>query len=338
MARNRKRKRKLSTGALIIRSAAYIIVGVAAVFAVIAAVKHLTKSSDEDIALDQSDTSAYTREASSSDPSDSTDTNASESSSADESETQSTESTEEENVDIDDIDNEWAMFLVNKNNPLPDNYDNMITTSVIYSTAEKDYEFDSRAASYMTDMIAAAKADGINLQVISSYRTIEYQQYNFDRSVQQRVNNGMTYDEAYEDTAKEVAFPGESEHNAGLSADIFSDEYVSLDDDGFKNTKAYAWLMENAASYGFILRYPEGKDDITGFIYEPWHFRFVGIYYAKKVQESGLCLEEYFDSMGWLDENGTAIKMTVTGVTDETSDTVTETPAEDESEGVVIIV
>ena len=121
----------------------------------------------------------------------------------------------------------------------------------------------------------------------------------------------MSYDEAVLDTEKEVAYPGKSEHNAGLSADIFSDEYVSFDDDGFKNTKAYAWLMENAADYGFILRYPEGKEDETGIIYEPWHYRFVGVYYAHKVSESGLCLEEYFKANGWLDENGTAIKMTV---------------------------
>lgn len=213
--------------------------------------------------------------------------------------------------DQENIDNAWAMFLVNNQNPLPDDYDKRIKTKKVYSNGERDFEFDERAADYLTDMFSAAKKDGINLTVNSSYRTIEYQQYNFDRSVQQRVNNGMSYDEAVLDTEKEVAYPGKSEHNAGLSADIFSDEYVSFDDDGFKNTKAYAWLMENAADYGFILRYPEGKEAETGIIYEPWHYRFIGVYYAHKVQESGLCLEEYFEQNGWLDENGTAIKMTV---------------------------
>lgn len=213
--------------------------------------------------------------------------------------------------DQENIDNAWAMFLVNNQNPLPDDYDKRIKTKKVYSNGERDFEFDERAADYLTDMFAAAKKDGINLTVNSSYRTIEYQQFNFDRSVQQRVNNGMSYDEAVLDTEKEVAYPGKSEHNAGLSSDIFSDEYVSFDDDGFKNTKAYAWLMENAADYGFILRYPEGKEAETGIIYEPWHYRFIGVYYAHKVQESGLCLEEYFGQNGWLDENGTAIKMTV---------------------------
>lgn len=210
-----------------------------------------------------------------------------------------------------DIDNAWAMFLVNNQNPLPDDYDKRILVKKVYSNGERDFEFDERAADYLIDMFEAAKKDGINLTVNSSYRTIEYQQYNFDRSVQQRVNNGMSYEEAVLDTEKEVAYPGKSEHNAGLSADIFSDEYVSFDDDGFKNTKAYAWLMENAADYGFILRYPEGKEAETGIIYEPWHYRFVGVYYAHKVKDSGLCLEEFFEENGWLDENGTAVKMTV---------------------------
>lgn len=222
-----------------------------------------------------------------------------------ESETPTTEEPQEE------IDNEWAMFLVNNNNSLPDDYDKRISVKQVYTNGERTFDFDERAADYLIDMFEAAKKDGINLTVNSAYRTIEYQQYNFDRSVQQRVNNGMSYDEAVADTEKEVAYPGKSEHNAGLSADIFSDEYVSFDDDGFKNTKAYEWLMENAADYGFILRYPENKEDKTEIIYEPWHYRFVGVYYAHKVKDSGLCLEEFFEQNGWLDENGKAIKMTV---------------------------
>lgn len=222
-----------------------------------------------------------------------------------ESEMPTTEEPQEE------IDNEWAMFLVNNYNALPDDYDKRISVKQVYTNGERTFDFDERAADYLIDMFEAAKKDGINLTVNSAYRTIEYQQFNFDRSVQQRVNNGMSYDEAVADTEKEVAYPGKSEHNAGLSADIFSDEYVSFDDDGFKNTKAYAWLMENAADYGFILRYPENKEDKTEIIYEPWHYRFVGVYYAHKVKDSGLCLEEYFEQNGWLDENGVAVEMVV---------------------------
>ncbi|MBQ8780614.1 MAG: M15 family metallopeptidase [Oscillospiraceae bacterium] len=215
---------------------------------------------------------------------------------------------------IKEIDNEWAMFLVNSVNPLPDNYDSLISTEVVFTNGDRDFSVDSRMAPYLTNMIEAAKADGIDLAVASAYRSMEYQQYNFDRSVQQRISDrGMTYDEAYTDTLKEVALPGVSEHNAGLAVDILSGEYYSFDDDGFKNTKAYAWLMEHAQEYGFILRYPEGKEDVTGIIYEPWHYRFVGVYYANKVKDSGLCLEEYYQEQGWAGSDGTATKMTVNG-------------------------
>lgn len=207
------------------------------------------------------------------------------------------------------IDNEWAMFLVNNQNPLPDNYDSIIETELVY-TSYREYYMDARMADYMKRMLADAEKDGINLKIVSAYRTIEYQQQNFENSVQDRIAKGMTEEEAREDTAREVAFPGKSEHNAGLSADIMSDEYESMDDDGFKDTKAYAWLSEHAAEYGFILRYPENKEHITNIIYEPWHYRFVGVYYANEIKDSGLCLEEYFEKQGWLDKDGKAIDMT----------------------------
>ena len=215
-----------------------------------------------------------------------------------------TEPEEDENID-----NKWAMFLVNKNNPLPKDYDNMIETEVVFESW-REYYLDVRAADYLERMIDDAKEDGIDLLVVSAYRTIEYQQQNFDNSVQDRMDNrGMTYDEAYADTLAEVALPGESEHNAGLALDIMCEEYQSMDDDGFENTDAFRWLNEHAAEYGFILRYPKGKQDVTGIIYEPWHYRFVGLYYANEIKNSGLCLEEYFEKQGWLDENGKAVKM-----------------------------
>ena len=108
-------------------------------------------------------------------------------------------------------------------------------------------------------MLKAAENDGIDLYVVSAYRTIEYQQQNFDNSVQDRVDRGMSYDDAYADTLAEVALPGESEHNAGLALDIMVEEYQNMDDDGFEDTEAFAWLDKHAAEYGFILRYPQGK-------------------------------------------------------------------------------
>lgn len=218
-----------------------------------------------------------------------------------------TEIPPEEDEDI-NADNKWAMFLVNKQNPLPDNYDSMIETELVYE-GDKDGYVDKRAAKYATDMFAAAKEDGIDLWVISSYRTIGYQQDNFDRSVQQRIDNGMTKEEAIADTKREVAMPGESEHNAGLAMDIMSAEYTSMDDAGFEDTKAFEWLDKHAAEYGFILRYPKDKESVTEIIYEPWHYRFVGVYYANEIKKSGLCLEEYFAERGWTDKDGKAVKM-----------------------------
>lgn len=218
-----------------------------------------------------------------------------------------TEIQPEEDEDI-NADNKWAMFLVNKQNPLPDNYDSIIETELVYEGDKNGY-VDKRAAKYAKDMFAAAKEDGIDLWVVSSYRTIDYQRQNFDRSVQQRMDNGMTYDDAYADTLREVAMPGESEHNAGLAMDIMSAEYTSMDDAGFENTKAFEWLDKHAAEYGFILRYPKDKESITEIIYEPWHYRFVGIYYAKEIKKKGLCLEEYFAERSWIDGDGKAVKM-----------------------------
>lgn len=216
--------------------------------------------------------------------------------------------TEAEPEEDENIDNKWAMFLVNGKNPLPDDYDSVIETKVIFK-GYKDYELDVRAADYIERMIADAKEDGIDLLVVSAYRTIQYQQQNFERSVQERIDRGMSREEALEDTAREVAMPGKSEHNAGLALDIMSEEYTSMDDDGFENTEAFAWLDKHAAEYGFILRYPKDKYDVTKIIYEPWHYRFVGLYYANEIKKSGLCLEEYFEEQGWTDDSGKAVKM-----------------------------
>jgi D-alanyl-D-alanine carboxypeptidase len=212
-------------------------------------------------------------------------------------------------IEEENIDNEWAMFLVNNQNPLPSNYDDIITTEWIAENY-KSYYMDSRAAPYALDMIDAAKKDGIELYVVSAYRTIAYQEENLAGSVQDRVNAGMSYEEAYVDALQSVALPGCSEHNAGLAADLMSVNNTNMNDSSFENTPEFAWLSEHAAEYGFILRYPDGKQDITGIIYEPWHYRFVGVYYADKIKDSGLTMEEFFEKEGWLDENGKAIKMT----------------------------
>ena len=244
------------------------------------------------------------------------------------SDTATTETTpaETEPEEDENIDNKWAMFLVNKKNPLPQNYDDIIETEVVFESW-REYYLDVRAADYIKRMIDDASKDGVDLLVVSAYRDMAYQQQNFENSVQDRVDRGMSYDDAYADTLAEVALPGESEHNAGLALDIMCEENQNMDDDSFETTEAFAWLDKHAHEYGFILRYPKGKQDITGIIYEPWHYRFVGLYYAKEIKDSGLCLEEYYESRGWVDEDGKATKMRGPFDTPKEEETVTTTTA-----------
>lgn len=221
-----------------------------------------------------------------------------------------TEAPEIDYSDPDEADNTWAMFLINEENPLPRRYDDVIKTQLV-DTTYREYYLDERAAPYYMEMLEAARADGIDLLTVSAYRTYDYQKNNFNNNVETRMGEGMTYDEAYKESLASVQLPGQSEHNAGLAVDILCNEYNSMDDDGFENTESFKWLDEHAAEYGFILRYPKGKQEITKIIYEPWHYRFVGEYYAKEIKESGLCMEEYFEEKGWLDENNAAVSHTI---------------------------
>ena len=181
---------------------------------------------------------------------------------------------------------EYYLLLANAENPLPQDW------SVQTEEVQNGYEMDKRAAPAMREMIQAAKEDGVELMLCSAYRSIEKQQQLFDRSQQAYMAQGMSEEEAYAKTATETAIPGTSEHQTGLAADIVTPTYQMLDA-GFADTPAGQWLSEHATEYGFVLRYPQDKQEVTGIIYESWHYRFVGKTHAKLMKESGLCLEEY---------------------------------------------
>ncbi|MGN0520883.1 MAG: D-alanyl-D-alanine carboxypeptidase family protein [Candidatus Fimenecus sp.] len=177
----------------------------------------------------------------------------------------------------------WELTLVNLQYRLPEEYVPTLKAAVEGSTVQ----LDERVAPFYAEMYAAAKADGYTLTPYSGYRTYARQQENFDLKVAYYVSQGLSETEAIAKTQTRILPAGASEHNMGFSMDIVS---ASAD---FISTKEFSWLLEHAHEYGFILRYPENKTEITGVMYEPWHWRFVGKEAAAEMQKSGQCLEEY---------------------------------------------
>lgn len=188
---------------------------------------------------------------------------------------------------------DWRMILVSPASPMPEDYTVDVSSALSDSP---NNTLQAEAADAFLQMKDAAAADGVTLHLQSGYRSVEYQRGLFNKQIQKWKDTGMTEAEATEKAKTVVTPPGCSEHNCGLAADINSPEYWSLEEP-FKNTNAYAWLCAHAEDYGFILRYPKEKEDITGIIYEPWHWRYVGVENARRVNASGLCLEEYIQQL-----------------------------------------
>lgn len=188
---------------------------------------------------------------------------------------------------------DWRMILVSPVSPMPDGY--TVETKACNSDTTNN-KLQTEAADAFLQMKDAAAADGVTLHLQSGYRSVEYQSNLFNKQIQKWKDAGMNEADATEKAKTVVTPPGCSEHNCGLAADINSPEYWSLDEP-FKNTNAYAWLCAHAEDYGFILRYPKDKEDITGIIYEPWHWRYVGVENARRINASGLCLEEYVEQL-----------------------------------------
>lgn len=183
---------------------------------------------------------------------------------------------------------DWRLILVNKQNMVPDGYEadlGNINGSLLA---------DERIIPDIYEMLDAAKADGVNLMICSAYRSYDRQTTLFNNKMKKLMSRGMSYMDAYAVGSMSVTVPGTSEHQLGLALDILTSSYTEMDD-GFGETEAGKWLAANAPKYGFILRYPAGKEEITGIIYEPWHFRYVGKEYSEDITELGVTLEEYLD-------------------------------------------
>lgn len=187
------------------------------------------------------------------------------------------------------------LILVNKINKLSSSFvpENLKELDIPFVGAIDSNRMEQDAGLALERMFLAAKEDGVILQGRSGYRSYNTQKINYNNKVslmgQQQAD-------------KYVAKPGFSEHQTGLVMDIVTPGYNKLDS-GFKNTSAYKWLTTNCADFGFILRYPEGKSHITGYNFEPWHYRYVGIDHAKIIMSNNLTLEQYISDYIYTSEN-----------------------------------
>ena len=182
---------------------------------------------------------------------------------------------------------DWKLVLVNSHNPLAEDY-------IPELAGIEGEQFDIRAVDALCDMLNAAREQGLSPIICSGYRSISVQSELFNRQVEAEIYNGHSPQEAQEVAASVVAYPATSEHNLGLAADIVAESNQRLTEEQ-ENTAEQMWLMENCAEYGFILRYPKDKQYITGVIYEPWHYRYVGVEAATEIMSRGICLEEYLE-------------------------------------------
>ena len=182
------------------------------------------------------------------------------------------------------------MVLVNHTNKMPDDY--TFDTKECGSATAVNKTLQTVACDAFLAMQKAAAADGVTVWMQSGYRSVKYQTSLYEKKTQYYLNKGYDNAAAKEKAAAVVNPPGYSEHNCGLAADLNSPEHTGLDE-GFENTAAFRWLCAHAGDYGFILRYPKDAEDI----YEPWHWRYVGVENAARINASGLCFEEYIQTL-----------------------------------------
>ncbi|MBQ4571993.1 MAG: M15 family metallopeptidase [Clostridia bacterium] len=181
----------------------------------------------------------------------------------------------------------WMLALINKNYPLDKNY-SMSTATVVEGSS---VTADIRVAEAYRQMYNAAMSEDVVLTPYSGYCSYQRQKIIYDNKVQAFLLQGLTEEEAKQSAEKRVEPAGCSENGAGLAVDVISASA------GFASTNEYKWLVANAHNFGFVLRYPEDKTEITGMIYQPWHWRYVGVDVATEMKDQNLCLEEYLGAV-----------------------------------------
>ena len=181
---------------------------------------------------------------------------------------------------------DWRLILVNPWNALPEDYE------ITLKQLDNGHAVDERCYPDLQEMMDACRADGLSPLICSSYRTQEKQEYLYQNKINRLIAQGYSQEDAVAAAGAVVAVPGTSEHQLGLALDIVDVNNQNLDESQ-ESTAVQQWLMEHCWEYGFILRYPNDKSEITGIIYEPWHYRYVGREAAEEIYSQGVCLEEY---------------------------------------------
>lgn len=182
-------------------------------------------------------------------------------------------------------------IFVNPWNPLPEGFTPELT-EIGYG-----HQIDPACQEALEQMLADCRAAGFHPTIVSSYRSIDRQKANLQRMINSYLDDGYSYNDAYARSIQIVAVPGTSEHHLGLALDIVDSSYTKLNHQQAK-MPTQKWLMEHCWEYGFILRYPENTTDITGIIWEPWHYRYVGTELSLEIRDlGGITLEEYIDNL-----------------------------------------
>lgn len=197
--------------------------------------------------------------------------------------------------DIDSNISDWELLLVNKKYKVPQEY------VVELEEIESIHQVDKRIVEPLRQMLSDARKEGLSPIICSSYRTNEKQKKLYNNKVNEYKRWGFSDEEAEELASYWVAIPRTGEHETGLAVDIVSENYQILDEKQ-EQTDVQKWLIENSYKYGFTLRYPTDKKDITMINYEPWHYRYVGIDNATYMKEHDMCLEEYIDYLKQFEE------------------------------------
>lgn len=184
----------------------------------------------------------------------------------------------------------WALILVNRSHPLPEEY--AVTQESISTGISVDY----RIADPLKEMVIRAKEDGINLVLTSGYQDGQLQQQLFDDALRALVESGMSEELATAEVQKTTPLPEYTDARTGLSVSITTSDYLDFSE-GFADSSGGLWLADHAYEYGFVLRYPQGKESVTGMDYNPFYFRYVGKDAAYIMRKNDLCLEEYIEQL-----------------------------------------